>query len=118
MKIKNIALSIVLALFLGVFGINLVMAAVNIVPANGGTGLTEGSGFVTLTNVFINESMAGDIKVGNHVFSLPGGWEFDTASNIQVVTDSTTMAIVPENVTPGVGSFSFEIQAESTSPST
>ena len=101
------------ALIGAIFSVPSALAAATVTPGNGGTNLAQGSGFVNLTNILISEGIAGDISVGTHTFTLPAGWEFDTASNINITTTSSVMTIVPTSVTPGVNSFSFQIQSPS-----
>ena len=99
----------VTSLFLGVP----VVSAASVVPAIGGQNLPAGSGFVTLTNVFISEAAGNEISVGTHTINLPAGWEFDTSSTVEITTTSSLMTISPTSLNPGVNSFSFQIQSPS-----
>ena len=92
-------------------GVLPVQAAVVIIPATGGQNLSEGSGFVNLTNIIIRQSAGGEIGIGNHIFSLPTGWEFDTSNTIFINTTSGEAVVSPISLKPGVSSFSFSLES-------
>lgn len=120
--IKTVKKVLTLGLTLAVVGSILVSApaataAASVSPATGGEGLAQGSGFVTLSFAFINESAAGEIGVGTHTINLPSGWEFDTSSQVKIATNSSVMVISPTSLNPGANSFSFQVQSPSVTAS-
>jgi len=111
---KNKILSLVafVALLTGFLGfMPVAQAAVSVTSATGGENLAVGSGFVNLTNILISESNNAEIGVGVHTFSLPAGWEFDTSGTINISTTSGVMVVSPVSITPGVTSFSFNVES-------
>jgi len=74
----------------GVFIYTVVFAVPAITTASGGTGISidttsasTGSGtYTTLGPIIITEPTRKDIAAGQHTFTLPTGWEFDTSSTI------------------------------------
>ena len=87
--------------------------AASVVPGSGGQNLPAGSGFVTLSNILLNESAVGDIKLGGHTFSIPSGWEFDTSSPITVETNSMALSFVSSSIFATANSFTFTVNSQS-----
>ncbi len=107
----------------GFFALNSAFAAVAIAPATGGTNISidttfaGGSGvYQSISGPTITENSAGDIGLGLHTLTLPGGWEFDSSSNISIAANGGTDLLVSwSNVLPGATSFSFNVTSVSSS---
>jgi len=102
---------------------NYVFASANVTSASGGDGISldtssqaTGSGnYTVLGNITIAESAIGEIGLGSHTFTLPPGWEFDTASAVTVNANWAGSGLFPTllQYTPSASSFSIEFISES-----
>jgi hypothetical protein len=88
--------------------------SIDTTSTSGGTGV-----YKSLTGPTITENIAGSIKLGTHIITLPSGWEFKTSSLVTVGIGGGDIEVQESEtgITPNLSSFSFNVTKESTSPS-
>ncbi|PIR93139.1 hypothetical protein COT99_02460, partial [Candidatus Falkowbacteria bacterium CG10_big_fil_rev_8_21_14_0_10_43_10] len=103
----------------GIFIYQKAFAVNNITPATGGENIsldTVGGSYTTLGTISITEAALAEIKTGTHTFTLPPGWEFNTASTITFFSNWETSGLLVDgsfDITPSANFFSINVVWES-----